>query len=167
MRLRPLFTKPLASYHAGVFILVAVTGIVISQLTEEHIILGSILIVEYLLLLVLMLHVYEKYMRPIKKASKSVDELVKGNYRTRIHHTSGGSIGELSSKLNMLARNLSEFQMQEQMQEEQLSTVIDNTQSGLVLIDEKDTSIWSIGSFLSMFGGTPKDYRSFFFYIMT
>ncbi|RYG74968.1 HAMP domain-containing sensor histidine kinase [Lentibacillus lipolyticus] len=162
--MRSIFTKPLASYHAGIFFLVLVTGVFISQLTEEHIILGSILIVEYVLLLVMMLHVYEKYMKPIRKASRAVDELVKGNYRTRIHHDAGGSIGELNNKLNALARNLSEFRMQEQMQEEQLSTVVDNTQSGLVLIDEKGYIHLVNRKFLSMFGGHPQDYRSYLYY---
>ncbi|TRM12925.1 PAS domain-containing protein [Lentibacillus cibarius] len=164
MRLRPLLGKPLAAYHAGIFILVAVTGIIISQLTEAYIILASILVVEYIILLVIMLHVNEKYIRPIWKSSRLVDELLEGNYRARIHHESGGSIGELNNKLNVLARNLSEFRMQEQMQEEQLSTVIDNTQSGLVLIDGKGYIHLVNRKFLSMFGGTPQDYRSYLYY---
>ncbi|GAA0429451.1 hypothetical protein GCM10008983_02260 [Lentibacillus halophilus] len=164
MRLRPLFTKPLAAYHASIFILLIATGAIISLLTNEYIILGSILIVEYVGLLIIMLHVYEKYMKPIKKTTKAVNEFLKGNYRTRIQHTESGNIGELNNKLNELARNLSEFRMQEQMKEEQLSTVIDNTQSGLVLLDGKGYIHLVNRKFLSMFGGESGDYRSFLYY---
>ncbi|TFJ93909.1 two-component system histidine kinase PnpS [Lentibacillus salicampi] len=160
----PLFKKPLLAYNAGLFILVAVTGIAIGQMTSEYIILVSILIVEYVILLVIMLHVYDKYMKPIKKTSLAVDELVKGNYRARIHHAEGGNIGELNHKLNVLARNLSEFQIQEQVHEEQLSTVIDNTQSGLVLIDEKGYIHLVNRKFIAMFGGNAHDYQGYLYY---
>ncbi|SFB24766.1 two-component system, OmpR family, phosphate regulon sensor histidine kinase PhoR [Lentibacillus halodurans] len=162
--MKPLFTKPLLAYHAILLLLVAVTGIALSQLTTEYIILVSILIVEYFILLVIMLHVYDRYMKPVKKASQTVDELVKGNYRTRIHHSAGGSIGELNNKLNVLARNLSEFKIQEQVQEEQLTTVIDNTQSGLVLIDEKGYIHLVNRKFLAMFGGESNDYHGYIYY---
>ena len=160
----PLFKKPLLAYHAGLFVLVAVTGIAIAQLTSEYIILGSILFVEYFILLVIMLHVYDRYMKPIKKTTQTVNELVKGNYRVRIHHSAGGRIAELNNKLNALARNLSEFEIQEQMQEDRLSTVIDNTQSGLVLIDEKGYVHLVNRKFISMFCGNAHDYQGYLYY---
>lgn len=162
--MRAIFSKPLFAYIMGLLILVIVTGVILSQLTNEYIILGSILIVEYIILLLIMLHVYDKYMKPIKKASNAVDELVKGNYRARIHHTAGGSVAELSNKINILARNLSEFAIQEQMQEKQLSTVIDNTQSGLILLDEKGYIHLVNRKFLSIFGGSSRDYNGFLYY---
>lgn len=162
--MKVIFTRPLFAYIMGLLILVLVSGAILSQVTNEYIILGSILTVEYIILLLIMLHVYDKYMKPIKKASKTVDELVKGNYRARIHHTSSGSVGELSNKINILARNLSEFSIQEQMQEKQLSTVIDNTQSGLVLLDEKGYIHLVNRKFISMFGGIPQNYNGFLYY---
>ncbi len=162
--MKVIFSKPLFAYIIGLLILVFISGAVLSQLTNEYIILGSILTVEYIILLLIMLHVYDKYMKPIKKASNTIDELVKGNYRARIHHTSSGSVAELSNKINILARNLSEFSIQEQMQEKQLSTVIDNTQSGLVLLDEKGYIHLVNRKFISMFGGIPQNYNGFLYY---
>lgn len=162
--MRALFTKPLIAYISGLLILVVITGIMFSQLTDEYIILVSILVIEYIILLLIMLHVYDKYMKPIKKASKTVNELVKGNYRARIYHKTGGNMAELSNKINILARNLSEFAIQEQIQEKQLSTVIDNTQSGLVLLDEKGYIHLVNRKFLSMFGGSTSDYNGSLYY---
>ncbi|WP_164668400.1 two-component system histidine kinase PnpS [Virgibacillus doumboii] len=159
-----LFSRPLFSYISGLFFLIVVTGIILSQLTDEYIILWSVLLITYIILIMIMLHVYEKYMRPVKKASKTVDELVKGNYRARIHHTSGGAVAELNEKINILARNLSEFAIQGKMHEKQLSTVIDNTQSGLVLLDEKGYIHLVNRKFLSTFGGASRDYNGYLYY---
>ncbi|ALX48337.1 two-component system histidine kinase PnpS [Lentibacillus amyloliquefaciens] len=162
--MKPLFTKPLLVYHTGLFVLVVVTGLVISQITTEYIILLSILAVEYFMLIIMLLHIYDKFMKPIKKASQTVDEFIKGNYRARVHHSTGGIIGELNDKLNVLARNVSEFKIQEQVQEEQLSTVIDNTQSGLVLIDEKGYIHLVNRKFISLFGGEYRNYHGYLYY---
>lgn len=162
--MRVLFSKPLLSYISGLFILVAATGLILTLLTDEYIILWSVLLVMYIVLLLIMLHVFDKYMKPVKKASKTVDELVKGNYRARIHYTSNGIVAELNDKINILARSLSEFEIQGKMHEKQLSTVVENTQSGLVLIDEKGYIHLVNRKFLSTFGGTSRDYHGFLYY---
>lgn len=162
--MKALFTKPLLTYVIGILTLVISTGFVLSQIIDNIIVLIAVLFVEYSVLLLILLHVFEKYIKPIKKATYTVGELVKGNYRARIHHASEGSFGELSFKINSLARNLSELSMQEQMQSEQLSTVLDNTESGLVLIDEKGYIHFVNRKFISMFGNTGKYYKGYLYY---
>ncbi|WP_461179430.1 two-component system histidine kinase PnpS [Virgibacillus ainsalahensis] len=118
----------------------------------------------FIILLLILLHIYDKFIKPINKVSKTMDEMVKGNYRARIHQTSHGQVAELSSKVNQLARNLSELSIQEQLHSEQLASVIDNTESGLVLIDEKGYIHLVNRKFISIFGNTPKDYNGHLFY---
>src|SRR5690625_3291936 len=91
-------------------------------------------------------------------------KLLNGNYHARIHHQMKGTIGELSTKINSLARNLSELTIQEQIQSEQLSTVIENSESGLVLIDDKGYIHLVNRKFISMFGKTPQDYIGYLYY---
>lgn len=107
--MRAIFSRPLFAYVAGTLLIVILTGVLIMQITDEYIILGAILVVEFVILMLMMLHVYDKYMKPIKKAARTVDELVKGNFSARIHQTAQGNVAELNSKINVLARNLSEF----------------------------------------------------------
>lgn len=159
-----VFKKPLFTYVVGVLVIVLLTGAIISQLTSDYFILFSVLFVQFLILVLILLQIFEKYMKPIQKATKTVDELVRGNYRARVHHNSSGSVGELSNKINILARNLSELTIQEDMHQKQLSTVIDNTESGLVLIDEKGYIHLVNRKFISMFGKTPKDYNGYLYY---
>ncbi|ASK62991.1 PAS domain-containing sensor histidine kinase [Virgibacillus phasianinus] len=162
--MRYILRKPLITYVIGILIVVLLTGAVISRFTSELIILFAVLLVQFVIVILMLLHIFEKYMKPIRKATKTVDELVKGNYRARIHHASNGSVGELSNKINILARNLSELTIQEDIHEKQLVTVIDNTESGLVLIDEKGYIHLVNRKFISLFGNTPKDYKGHLYY---
>lgn len=162
--MRYLFKKPLITYVIGILILNLFTGAVISLFTSEYIILFSVQLVEFVVLVLVLLHIFEKYMKPIRKATKTVNELVRGNYGARVHHASNGSIAELNNKINILARNLSELTIQEDMHEKQLATVIDNTESGLVLIDEKGYIHLVNRKFVHMFGNAPKDYKGHLYY---
>ncbi|WP_077357817.1 two-component system histidine kinase PnpS [Virgibacillus halodenitrificans] len=162
--MRALFSKPLISYVIGILLVITTTGFVLSQVIENFFILIAVLLIEFIIFLLFLLHFYDKYMKPIKKATKTVDEIVKGNYRARFHHPVNDTIGQLSKRINALARNLSELSIQEQMQSEQLSTVIDNTESGLILIDSKGYIHLVNRKIINMFGGTPKDYRGYLYY---
>src|SRR5699024_2606660 len=82
----------------------------------------------------------------------------------RVNQSLVGTIGELSGKMNALARNLSELTISEQIQAEQLSTIIENSESGLVLIDEKGYIHVVNRKFISMFGRTPHDYIGYLYY---
>ncbi|MBP1968868.1 two-component system phosphate regulon sensor histidine kinase PhoR [Virgibacillus natechei] len=162
--MKALFTKPLFSYVLGVLILLVSTGFVLSLLTDNYIILSAVLLTTYVILIIFMLHIFTTYIKPIKKVTKTVDEMVKGNYRARFHYNEQGDIGKLSSKVNLLARNLSELSIQEQMHSEQLSSVINNTESGLVLIDERGYIHLVNRKFISLFGETTKDYNGYLYY---
>jgi two-component system phosphate regulon sensor histidine kinase PhoR len=162
--MKKFLTKPLRPYMIGVFIFTVATGLLLSQVVDNVIVLIAELLTEVIVLVIMLLHIFEKYMKPIEKASATVDELVKGNYRARIHHIQEGSFGELSYKINALARNLSELSIHEQIQSEQLSTILDNTESGLVLIDEKGYIHFVNRKFIAMFGGVDQDYKGFLYY---
>src|SRR5699024_8680441 len=84
--------------------------------------------------------------------------------RARIRYTANGSIGQLNQKINRLARQLSELAFHEQIQSEQLKTVIDNTVSGLVLIDEKGYIHLVNRRVVNMFGKTARDYIGYLYY---
>src|SRR5690625_518952 len=136
--MKSVFNKSIITYIIGILILVAAVGGILSLVVTNYIVLISALLIMYIILVVIMLQIFHKYIKPIEKTSRIVTELVEGNFRARIHHPANGSIGLLSSKINKLARNLSELSVRGQMKAEQLSTDINNTDNALALIDEKD-----------------------------
>lgn len=162
--MKVLFYKPLRSYVIGLFLLILITGIVLNQALDNLFMVIAVLAIEYIVLVLILLSIYDRYIKPIDKVITTVDQLVDGNFRARIHQKVDGNIGVLNNKINVLARNLSDLSIHEQMQAEQLSTVINNTQSGLVLIDEKGYIHFVNQKFITMFGKTPKDYKGYLYY---
>ncbi|MBU5265601.1 two-component system histidine kinase PnpS [Virgibacillus proomii] len=162
--MRFLFEKPIFGYTIGILLVVSLTGILLSILVGEYLAIVAVLIIQFIILVLFLLHLYETLIKPVKKATKTIDEIVKGNYRARFHHPANNSIGQLSTKINALARNLNKLTMQEQMKSEQLSTIVENTESGLVLIDAKGYIHFANRKFLTMFDQTPNEVQGHLYY---
>lgn len=159
-----LFAKQIARYALILFIVFVMAGLLLSPIVSNIYILIAVLFFLYLIKMILIIYIVETYVKPLGKLSNTMDKLLEGNYYARISGTAKGEIAELSSKINQLARSLSELTIQEQIQAEQLSTVIENSESGLVLIDEKGYIHLINRTFISMFGKTPQDYIGYLYY---
>src|SRR5690625_5467153 len=118
--MKSMFNKSIITYVIGIFILVAAVGGIISLVVTNYIALISTLLIMYIVLILIMLQIFHKYIKPIEKTSRIVTELVEGNFRARIHHPANGSIVLLSGQINKLARNLSDRSVRGQMKAEQL-----------------------------------------------
>src|SRR5690625_3526317 len=162
--MKTLFRKPVFSYAILIFIIFSAAGLILTSTVENYFVLIAVLLTVFIIFLILLIHLYDTYIKPVQKATKTVDEIVKGNYRARFHHPKDDSMGNLSNKINALGRNLGELSMQEQMYSEQLSTIIDNLESGLVLVDAKGYIHFVNRKFIMMFGNTPKDYKGYLYY---
>lgn len=162
--MKGIFSKKLVGYVLLILIVLALAGAILFQFVSNTYVLLAVLVIQFIILVLALIYFYDKYVKPIEKASNTMNKLLQGNYHARINHHATGTIGELSSKINSLARNLSELTIQEQIQAEQLSTVIENSESGLVLIDEKGYIHVVNRKFLSMFGKSPQDYIGYLYY---
>ncbi|WP_047985068.1 two-component system histidine kinase PnpS [Ornithinibacillus californiensis] len=162
--MRFLSLKPIIRYAIIIFMIVAITGIIFSQFMENYIVIVLVLLTEYIILMMMLNYVFEKYVKPIKKATDTLDELVRGNFRARMHHPVTGSMASLLMKINKLARSLSELSINEKIHAEQLTTVIENIQSGLVLIDEKGYIHLVNKNFLNLFGKNDGDFIGYLYY---
>lgn len=152
------------SYSFLIIAILAVSTFILFQVVNNASVLMIVTTIELILLISIIAYFFRKYLKPIEKASRTMDKLLKGNYHARVHHQMNGSIGELSTKINSLARNLSELTIQEQIQAEQLSTVIENSESGLVLIDEKGYIHVVNRKFTAMFGKETQQYIGRIYY---
>lgn len=162
--MKDFISKTLLAYTFIIFIVTVISGLILSPIVTNYYVLAAVLISMFIIFTLLLFYIFDKYFRPIEKVSQTMDKLLKGNYRARIHYSMNGTLADLSSKVNALARNLSELTIHEQIQAEQLSTVIDNSESALVLIDEKGYIHIVNRKFLSMFGGKASDYIGFLYY---
>ncbi|RLL47889.1 sensor histidine kinase [Oceanobacillus piezotolerans] len=162
--MKELFKKPINRYTVLFFVLTVFTGAIIATVNNNIIILFAMLAIDYIILLVVLRFIYSGYIKPIKKATETIKEIGNGNYRAKFHHPSSNIIGELSYNINALSRNLWEIAIREEIKSEQLSTIIENTENGLVLIDEKGYIHLVNRKFINMFGNSAKDYKGFLYY---
>lgn len=162
--MRFIFPKMLISYGINLVIILLVAGFIISRFTENIILLVAIFIMLFVGIGILFYRLYISYIRPIEKATGTIEKIKDGNYQARFHANGNKTLLNLSDNINKLARNLSDFSLQEQIQSEQLSTLIDNTGSGLVLLDEKGYIHLVNPTFINLFGKTEKDYVGSLYY---
>jgi len=160
-----LFKRPLISYVLIIFLIVLITGGLLSQIVDNSVFLVAILLMELFVLLLVITRFNRDYVKPMNQAVKTIDQMLNQNYHARFHYTPTSElVVELGTKINHLSKYLAEFSIQEQMQVGQLSTLIDHVQSGLVLIGKKGYIELVNRKFLSMFGRTTKDYVGRLYY---
>lgn len=135
-----------------------------SSIVDNIIFLVAVFIILFVFISILFKLLYMEYIRPINKASKTIEKIIEGNYQARFHAANNQTLGQLSDHINRLARYLADLSLQEQIQSEQLSTLIDNTESGLVLLDEKGYIHLVNPKFIHLFGKTEKDYIDSLYY---
>ncbi|OLN22663.1 PAS domain-containing sensor histidine kinase [Domibacillus antri] len=93
-----------------------------------------------------------RYVKPIESATAVAIELAKGNYRARTYETPPDEVGMLNTSINILARNLQEMMQAQEVHQNRLTTLIENIESGLLLIDDRGYIIMANRSFKKMFG---------------
>lgn len=128
------------------------------------VIIGITLLVGILVMATLGRNIFEKYIKPIRSASNVADELARGNYRARTYEGNYGEAAVLTSSINVLARNLQEMTMQQEMQKDRLEAVINNMGNGLMLIDEKGYINLVNRAFLEHFGDNEQKYLGHLYY---
>jgi two-component system phosphate regulon sensor histidine kinase PhoR len=92
------------------------------------------------------------YVKPIESATAVAIELAKGNYRARTYETPPDEVGMLNTSINILARNLQEMMQAQEVHQNRLTTLIENIESGLLLIDDRGYIIMANRAFKKMFG---------------
>ncbi|MFS0780624.1 two-component system histidine kinase PnpS [Bacillus sp. 1P06AnD] len=104
--------------------------------TSWLILTGALVFCMFLLSLII-IKLSNRFTMPIEAATNTAIELAKGNYRARTYENPTDEMKMLSTSINILARNLQEMETSREMQQDRLSTLIENIGSGVLLIDSK------------------------------
>ncbi len=100
---------------------------------------------------------------PIENVTKTALELAKGNYQARAYEYSNTRTMQLSSTINVLARNLQEITAVREMEQERLKTLIENMGSALIMIDRQGAVSLVNKSFMYEFELAEKDVEKKFY----
>jgi two-component system, OmpR family, phosphate regulon sensor histidine kinase PhoR len=117
-----------------------------------------------ILLIVMNNHIFEKYIKPIRNVSKVAEKLAEGKFNTRTHENYYGEAEKLGATINLLARNLQRLHIETEMQHSRLKAVIDNMNSGIMLINEKGFIELINPTIREYFGGEEKSYIGYLYY---
>lgn len=133
-----------------------VTSVRVDALEGVYKQMWLILFAAFVLFIVLIaligMKITRNYIRPVESATAVAIELAKGNYRARTYEMPPDEIGMLNTSVNILARNLQEMMQAQEVHQNRLTTLIENIESGLLLIDDRGYVIMANRAFKKMFG---------------
>ncbi len=121
----------------------------------------------------------KRYAQPIDNVTDVAIELAKGNYRARAYEDDSLSTAQLSTAINVLARNLQDLFKVREMEKERLKTLIENMGSALMMIDRDgqisivnkpfvdqfDFSLQEVQNQLFKSVGLPEELKKFIDYV--
>lgn len=94
-----------------------------------------VLIGAFVIAIIFAYRLTKRYAQPIDNVTEIAIELAKGNYRARAYEDESSTTAQLSTSINVLARNLQELFKVREMEKERLKTLIENMGSALMMID--------------------------------
>ncbi|MGM0523340.1 MAG: two-component system histidine kinase PnpS [Bacillota bacterium] len=159
---RRLFLTQVLSVSALFFVLVF--GIVPLVSGSAQYIVFFLLTGAYFAIILLFYQVYKNYVRPVKHLVETIESLVSGNYKVRVHEDFHADTGRLQGAINELARHLQDLNRQEKMHARQLNSVIENMASGVMLIDQQGYVHLVNKRFVDLFGLTRERYTDSLYY---
>ncbi|MGF9963456.1 two-component system histidine kinase PnpS [Bacillus rhizoplanae] len=121
-------------------------------------------VISFLTILFLVMRITGQYIRPIESVTKVAIELAKGNYKARAYESHSDETGMLSKAINILARNLQEMTLEQEMQQDRLHTLIENMGSGMILIDSRGHVSLVNRSYKEIFHVTDEEYLHRLYY---
>lgn len=120
--------------------------------------------IAFIVILLLGLRITAQYTKPIESATRVAIELAKGNYKARAYENRADETGMLSQAINILARNLQEMTLAQEMQQDRLHTLIENMGSGMILIDSRGYVSLVNRSYKETFHATNEQYLDRLYY---
>src|SRR5699024_3535332 len=107
---------------------------------------------------------HSSYLKVLFVLMYRIQAITEGNYESIVPITDNGEMAKLNHSLNIFAKGLQEKSLHEENQDLQIRSVIDNMQSGVVMIDDKGYIQLINHTSLNIFGGEYKDYIVFLYY---
>lgn len=104
---------------------------------EFWLLLGLLFLLAFVISAAIGYRILKIHIAPIENITETAMELVKGNFRARAYEDSDNGSGQLSSTINVLARNLQEITAVREMEQERLKTLVETMGSGLIMVDRQ------------------------------
>lgn len=134
------------------------------ELRNMWLVLSITFALAYFLFIYISLRISSQLTKPLEGALKVANELASGNFKARTYEYKLDETGQFSHALNILARNLETMTTSYEMQQNRLMTLIENMNSGLILIDVKGYINLVNRFYKDTFGINTNDYIDELYY---
>ncbi|WP_270179551.1 two-component system histidine kinase PnpS [Alkalihalobacillus sp. CinArs1] len=134
------------------------------ELKNMWFILSISFAVAYFLFVYISISISSRLTKPLEGALKVANELASGNFKARTYEYKLDETGQFSHSLNILARNMENMTNSYEIQQNRLMTLIENMNSGLILIDVKGNINLVNRFYKDTFGINTSDYIDELYY---
>ncbi len=131
---------------------------------SDRLIVVLLLFGTHAVIFIMLYQIYLSYLKPSEQIKNVLDELIKGNYAVRSYEKSHQGVDQLGYAVNKLAFSLQNLNRQDKMHSRQLHTVIDNMESGIMLLDTKGYVQLINRKFTDLFGKTEAEVANKLYY---
>lgn len=145
-------------YYIFIVALFAVISYALAKEMTDYFMMVVIFGVIFIIVTAIFAYMTRIYIKPIQELSKSIHSLMKGRYDEVESGSARGEVGELMDQIHLLAMDLDEVMDEQRIQSDQLSAIIENAGSGLLLLDAQGFVLYVNKKFASIFGDCPKNY---------
>lgn len=148
----------------SVFLLSSLITLPFLNNTSERLFVFLTLLLSCIIIVILITYLFENYVKPVRVSIHVMKELTKGNYNARAYMTPKGEAQQLNDSINVLAKHLQERHFQEKSQSNQWDTIMNNMESGLMLLDDRGYVHIVNRKFMELFSETESDIIGYLYY---
>jgi len=158
-------SKRLMGYYLLIICLLATVSLALAKEMTDHFIMAIVFGLMFFIVTVIFVYMTRVYIKPIDQLSRSISRLLDGDYVELEGRPLAGEVGKIINQVTVLSKNIHDMMEEQSLQARQLSAIIENAESGLLLIDEQGYILYVNRKFIEIFGDTPDVYKEKRYYI--
>lgn len=162
--MKGFISKRLLGYYLVVIIILGGLSYALAKEMSDSVIMMIVFGITLLLVTIIFIYMTRVYIEPLESLSKALKKMLANQYDDAKQEVSDGQVGELIEQMNLLAEHVKDLTSKQRIQAEQLSTIIENSESGLVLINEQGLILFANRRFTDIFGGEQVNYVNQLYY---
>lgn len=157
--MRGFISRSLIGYYLLIILALALVSLTLAREMTDLFILALVFGLVFFIITIIFIYMTRMYIKPMEELSDTLEQLLKGNLQEFDQKTLPGPLGEIHQQVNMLATNIHHIIREQGIQSRQLSTIIENTESGLLLLDEEGFILYTNRKFTEIIGETQALYQ--------
>lgn len=152
-------SKRLIGYYLLIIISLGLISISLAKEMTDLLIMAVIFGLMFMIITIIFIYMTRVYIKPVEELSDTLEQLVRENLEKVEQKSPTGPVGKIHEQVNVLATNIHNMMEEQRIQARQLSAIIENAESGLLLIDEEGFVLYINRKMREMIKDTKDPYK--------